>query len=348
MNAFQSEFSDGFIAARSVKATDPNLLWQGSFDFGLVGSSWDKRCTAISRCHSIRFESSVIVKPLTATPSAVLEAHHTNVHDFCSSNSELCNVLETDTETLNATYERIRSLFWSAVGDRDRATPARIFIDVSTCPRFLSLALLREALLSGIVSEVCLGYSEGKYPTAKPSYNGLEEIAFSDGAFQAIPVPGYYGEFEPSRGKLFIVSLGFDGWKTLNLLIRKEPERVLALLASPGGAEDYEDRALAANSALIERFRLTDEGILKATSGDAVEAWRRITEASLENLEEENIYYLCSGNKPHSIAFALRALSLESPTLLYNSPSKYLPLEIDFNGTFWMYSIKPAAGTVLG
>ena len=132
------------------------------------------------------------------------------------------------------------------------------------------------------------------------------------------------------------------------MLIRKEPERVLALLASPGGAPDYEERALTANAPLFERFGLAEENVLKATSGDAVEAWRNISTACLEDVERENIYYLCSGNKPHSIAFALRALSLESPTLLYNSPLKHLPLEVDFNGTFWMYSIKPAAGTVLG
>jgi hypothetical protein len=345
---FQTEFSDGVVAATSYSGKSPDELWTGTFDFGLVGVSWDKRCTAISKCNSISFNSVALVAPQTTVSLELLSSHREIVHDFCQSNSKLCNVLETETETLSGTFERIRSLFWAAVGEANRTAPAKIFIDVSTCPRYLSLALLREALFSGIVSEVCLGYSEGKYPEASPSYNDLEEIAFSDGAFQALPVPGYYGEFEPSKGRLFIVSLGFDGWKTLNLLIRKEPERVLTLLSSPGGSPDYEERALSANSALFERFGLSADNSLRATSGDAVEAWRKISEASLEDVEKENIYYLCSGNKPHSIAFALRALSLESPTLLYNSPLKHLPLDIDFNGKFWMYSIKPVAGTVLG
>ncbi len=343
-----TEFSDGLITARSFAAEDPNDIWKGYFDFGLVGVSWDKRCTAISKCKSLSFGSTALITPKTAVSLELLSSHYAIVYDTCHSRSELCNVLEAETETLSSTYERVRSLFWAAVGEANRTTPAKIFIDVSTCPRYLSLGLLREALFSGIVSEVCLGYSEGKYPEATPSYNDLEEISFSDGAFQALPVPGYFGEFEPSKGRLFIVSLGFDGWKTLNLLIRKEPERVLALLASPGGAPDYEERALSANAALFERFGLSSDNVLRATSGDAIEAWRKISEASLEDVEKENIYYLCSGNKPHSIAFALRALSLESPTLLYNSPLKHLPLDIDFNGNFWMYSVKPVAGTVLG
>jgi len=344
----QTEFSDGIVTATSYSGKNPDELWTGNFDFGLFGVSWDIRCTAIEKCNSISFSSVAIVIPKTKISIDLLSSHKARVSDFFQLNSKLCNLIETEKEILSATFERIRSLFWAAVGEASRTVPARIFIDVSTCPRYLSLGLMREALYSGIVSEVCLGYSEGKYPEAAPSYNGLEEISFSDGAFQALPVPGYYGEFEPSKGRLFIVSLGFDGWKTLNLLIRKEPERVLAMLASPGGALDYEVRALSANSALFERFGLSAENVLRATSGDAVEAWRRISEASLENVEQENIYYLCSGNKPHSIAFALRALSLESPTLLYNSPMKYLPLDIDFNGNYWMYSVKPTSGTVLG
>ncbi|WP_425252429.1 hypothetical protein ACPJXG_22775 [Janthinobacterium sp. NFX145] len=348
MSQKQTKFSDGIIVAESIKSDNPNSLWRGSFDFGLVGTSWDARCTAILGCDSIHFKSSILIKPLTTTSSPVLENNHSKVHNFLNSASGLCTVLEADTERLSDVYERIRSLFWAAIGEQERTFPASIFIDVSTCPRYFSLALLGEAFRSGQVDQICLGYSEGKYPDAKPSYNDLEEISFSDGAFQSIPVPGYYGEFEPSKEKLFFVSLGFDGWKTLNLLIRKEPERVVALLASPGGHTGYVERAMLANAALIERFRIPDEFILKATSGDAVEAWQRMTEAGVEKFNDENVYYLCSGNKPHSIAFALRAISLETPTLLYNSPVKYLPVEIDCNGTYWMYSIRPASGTVFG
>lgn len=344
----QTRFSDGLIVAESIKGDDQNALWKGNFDFGLFGTSWDNRCVAILECDSIRFKSSVLVRPPTTALGEVLQKNHSKVYDFFSSISTTCNVLEADTERLGQVYEHIRALFWAAIDEPGRIAPAKIFIDVSTCPRYFSLALLAEAFKSGQVDEICLGYSEGKYPDAKPSYNDLEEISFTDGAFQSVPVPGYYGEFEPSKGKLFLVSLGFDGWKTLNLLIRKEPERVVALLASPGGYSEYVERALLANNALIERFRIKDELILKATSGDAVEAWQRLTEANVERFDEENIYYLCSGNKPHSIAFALRAISLETPTLLYNSPVKYLPVEIDCSGSYWMYSVRPAAGTVFG
>ncbi len=343
-----SEFSNGIITASSAYSGNPDELWTGIYDFALIGTSWDKRCTAVTKCNNLEFRSSILLKPLTDEPSELLNAQHSQVVEFCEANSVSCHIMQANTGKLHETLEAIRAIFWAEIGREDRKEPAKVFIDVSTCPRYFSLALLGEAFRSGLVGEICLGYSEGKYPEAAPSYQDLEEISFTDGTLQAVPIPGFYGEFEPSKGKLFLVSLGFEGWKTLNLLIRKEPERVAALLASPGCAPGYEARARSANSALIERFGIADEQIMKATAGDAVEAWRSLTEAAVEDFDKENVYYLCAGNKPHSIALALRAISLELPTLLYSRPTKHLPVNVDFNGVYWMYNVKPLAGTVLG
>lgn len=346
MIQFASEFSDGVISARSSYSTDPRELWQGYFDFALIGASWDIRCMTVTNCDEIKFGSTVVIIPHAMDSSGI--AHADRVSDFCRDKSDQVDVVESMTSNLPDILGLIRAKLATEIGRANRTAPARVFIDISTCPRYFSLAILAEALRSGLVAEVLLGYTEGRYPVAAPSYNDLEEISFTDGALQAVPVPGFYGEFEPSKEKLFFVSAGFDGWKTLNLVIRKEPERVALLLASPGSLPEYESRTLAANSSLIERYDIRDQQIVRAPAGDAVEAWKRLTNTALEKFGSENVYYLCSGNKPHSVALALRAITMEIPTLLYNRPASHLPINVEVAGTYWTYSIRPAAGTVLG
>jgi len=346
MTQVVSQFSDGVIDAQSLRSSDPGELWQGYYDFALLGASWDKRCMAITQCNEIKFGSAVVLIPHAMDSSGTV--HADGVSAFCLEKGEKVDVIESESSNLPDTLGLIRARLAAEIGRSNRKSPARVFIDVSTCPRYFSLALLAEALRSGLVSEVALGYSEGHYPTAAPSYNDLEEVSFSDGAFQGVPVPGFYGEFEPRKGKLFLVSVGFDGWKTLNLLIRKEPERVVLLLASPGVLPDYERRTLAANASLIERFDVQDPDIVRAPAGDAVAAWKQLTNTAQEKFDNENVYYLCSGNKPHSVALALRAMVMESPALLYNRPARHLPVNIEVAGTYWTYVIRPAVGTVLG
>ena len=343
-----SEFSDDVIRANSKNSTNPNELWSGFFDFALIGTSWDKRCTAITRCSNITFETVVEVMPFHNDEVDSLADHHKSIGDFFRGNSNKFYSMHSKTSNLSETLAIIRGYLWAAIGNSDRKQAARVFIDVSTCPRYFTLAILGEAFRSGLVGEIFIAYSEGAYPDASPSYEDLEDISFTDGTFHAIPVPGFFGEFEPSRRDFFLVSTGFDGWKTLNLLIRKEPERVAALVASPGVNPDYERRARAANAPLFKRFGIVDEQVIKAVAGDAIDAWRKITTINLEKFDEENVNYLCSGNKAHSVALTLRAIVKESPALLYNRPTKHLPGNVECSGVHWAYSIQPANGTVFG
>lgn len=343
-----SEFSDGVIKAKSRNGTNSSELWNGFFDFAIIGTSWDKRCTSITKCTNLTFKTVVEVVPFDIEPIESLAENHQNVSEFCRANSSYFHTMEAKTSNLPETLAEIKRCLWLAIGNVDRKQAARVFIDISTCPRYFTLAILSEAFRSGLVEEIFVAYSEGVYPDAAPSYEGLEDISFTDGAFHAVPIPGFFGEFEPSKRDFFLVSTGFDGWKTLNLLIRKEPERVAALVASPGVSPDYERRALAANAALFSRFGIQEDRMIKAAAGDAIEAWKNITTMNLEHFDEENVNYLCSGNKAHSLALALRAIAKQSPAVLYNRPTKHLPSNVECSGVFWSYSIQPTSGTVFG
>lgn len=343
-----SKFSDGPICAISRSSSDQDELWGGFFDFALLGSSWDSRSIAITKCSRLTFGTAVEIAPFSEHPADSLATRHDAISEFCRSKSHHFYPEISRTSDLDQTYARVRGHFLGAVNDPERREAARLFIDVSTCPRYFTLALLNDAFRSGLVSEIVVAYSVGSYPDASPSYDDLEDITFTDGTFQSIAVPGFLGEFEPRKSSFFLVSTGFDGWKTLNLLIRKEPGRVAALVASPGVTPDHEHRLALANAPLYSRFGIDDTRIVKASAGDAVEAWQRMSDAAIENFDNENVYYLCSGNKAHSVALALRAIVKETPTLLYNRPEQHLPSDIKCSGTYWSYSIAPTAGTVFG
>lgn len=348
MKTLSAEFASASISAKSYRSTNPSNIWAGRFDFALVGSSWDKRCLAITTCDSITFKSALEIAPFTTDPPGLLGIHRHRINEFLSARSDIFDTRESETTNLPATLKDIRAEFWLAIGASDRRQPARVFIDVSTCPRYFSLAILYDALASGRVGEIVIGYSEAIYPNPSPSYADLEDISFTDGSFDAIPIPGYYGEFEPGNTSFYLVSTGFDGWKTLNLLVRKDPERVAVLAASPGARPEYEKRSEIANDGIFQRFGVTSPQIVKSPAGDAVAAWRSLNSAGLENFEKENTYYLCSGNKAHSVALALRTIETRRPTLLYNRPRRHLAGTVECSGIFWAYHIQPITGTVFG
>ena len=217
----------------------------------------------------------------------------------------------------------------------------RIFLDITTCPRYLSLAIIRELFFSGLVGEITVGYREGIYPAKPNTYEGVEDVSFKDGPTNSISVPGYFGDYEPALDKCYIVSVGFDGWKTLNQLVRRDPSRVAILVAQPTARSEYLERALSASQGIIDRFGVDGGDIILAASGDSVAAWRMLEGWSGLASPRYNHFLLCSGNKPHSLALALLAMSHPEFTLLYNRASRVVPIDVVPDVFHWAYKIQP-------
>jgi len=85
---------------------------------------------------------------------------------------------------------------------------------------------------------------------------------------------------------------------------------------------------------------IPDEQIIAARAGDAIEAWRKMAERPPDNFSRENSCYLCRGTKPHALALGLRALSLGTPTVLYNVPERHKVVDVKPAGHFWRYDIR--------
>jgi hypothetical protein len=214
----------------------------------------------------------------------------------------------------------------------------RLFIDLSTCPRFLSLGLASSTLASGIAQEVTFFYAEGNYPEEASEESRYE--LFTEGGWDAVPIPSLEGEWAPTKRRAYVVSVGFEGSKTLRLISREEPDDVYILFPDPGVRPEYVERAWDRNVALIRQLRDSESDVIRANAGDAIAAWKTLDHACKDKPEEQNVYYVCCGTKPHSLALALRAMVLRYPAVLYIVPDRHKVVIVDPLGIFWRFDIK--------
>jgi hypothetical protein len=220
---------------------------------------------------------------------------------------------------------------WSRIG-----RPLRIFIDLSTFSRFYAMAILAACLSEGSASNITIFYSEGLYRKAA---NDSEEIAFSRGRWRTVTVPFLDGICDPGKQKYYLVSVGFEGAKTLQVVSREDPDRISILFPNPGYLPEYVGRTEEANQVLKERFQVPRDQIINVRAGDAVETWKRLDEAEVERPEKENTFYLSCGTKPHAVGLALRALCVGHPAVLYRVPIEHRVVDIAPNGIYWTYNI---------
>lgn len=340
----ESTFNGMSITAQSFMSREIEPLWDRTYDLSIIATSWDKRCLCITNAQRLFLGHCVMVIPDAKDSIGLRDEHDPKLHDFARLNSKTMEPLNLATGDMGA-WPRLRKIFRNFFSENSMPGGARVFIDLSTCPRFLTLGLLKEALLSGLVRSIDFAYSEGIYPPPPASYDGIEEISFRDGPIRAVPIPGFLGDFEPGVDKLIVASIGFDGWKTLNLLTREEPDAVAVLIASPAASPDYELRATRSNAALIQRFLVNEEEMLRARAGDAIAAASVLRRAREVMTGRRNTYYLCAGNKPHSLGLALDAMTSDSVTLLYVKPTRHTPVKVEPSGVFWRYTVSQSVLT---
>jgi hypothetical protein len=327
-------FQRGFLRAQSRQSTDVSELFDGEFDVLVLSPSWDSRCTSICGAIRMRTRRAVVLRYSVSDAEGRQRAHREVLEVFADL------VSKGSVAPISGDSKEI-SAFWSALLEllaRERVEvgrPLRVAFDASSCPRFLTAATLGTCLSSGLASAVSIFYAEGVYPERA----GSQSVAFSRGKWETVAVPSFLGEYDPGKRRLYLVSVGFEGHKTLRAVNAADPDRVSILLPDPGVQDGYVQRAIDSNRQLIESYCIPDDQIVRVAAGDAVAAWKALSERSLEDPENENVYYLCCGTKPHAIGMALNALTLGFPALLYNIPEEHVAVSISAAGLFWRYDV---------
>jgi hypothetical protein len=326
----------GYLTGSSSISTDLDALVAGQYDVAILVPSWDKRSLCLTKTTRLRADSAIVIVFDGKDEFGLRDAHDPILLEFAHKQFPIVRIVSGTSLNLHALWRLVLRELVEVFGNVRR--PLRIFIDGSACTRYILLAVIATTLKSGLASEVSVMYAEGTYQ-ANPEGLG-QHIVFTDGTWKSLAIPGLEGRYIPDLNRFYLVSLGFEGWKTMRAVTRADPDRVSVLHGDPGTQPDYADRSLRENSALLEHFRVPQDQIVRAHAGDAIQAWRALCAASLERTDRENSYFLCSGTKAHSLALALRAMTLQSPAVLYNLPESHRVMPIEPNGRYWRFDIR--------
>ena len=331
-----SEFVSNYLHGESFLGESAKDLIEGEFDVVVMTSSWDRRCASLTSCDSIKAKYSLLLLFDTRDNLGLRDKHDLHLKTYlnliCSENPKLVKGRSEDVEVMWG------NIFMNILKIRQLVSrPLNILIDLSACPRYYALAMLGGCIRSGIAAQITFFYAEGVYESPKEKLEVIE-FSFTQGKWKTVPVPFLDGSYVPEKEKFYLVSVGFEGAKTMRVLNKEDPDRVSLLFPDPGTHPGYVEKTEAINRSIIEEFKIPPEQIVRAKAGDAINAWKKLSENNLER-ENENIHYLCCGTKPHALGQALRAISLGHPSVLYNVPESHTVTSIYPSGQYWRFTI---------
>lgn len=333
-----STFRDGVLCGESFRSASTEALVEKNYDIAFFVSSWEERCLCFAQSEGWMTESAVLLLFSDKDKGGARDKHDAILQTHVRTSAKSVSVVTGRSIDIDIVWESIFNHILTMYKQKKR--PLRILLDSSTCPRYYALAIVGACMTEGITEKISVAYAEGTYPDQTTGRHGAEEIKLTDGHWKAVAIPYYEGSYSPRKNRFYLTSVGFEGWKTLRVVSRADPDRVSVLFPDPGFKPEYAERTKEANKDLIKLFCIPNDQIVSAAAGDAIGAWNALTDASLERKDSENAYFLCCGSKPHSLALGLRALALGYPAVLYNLPEGHSAVSVVSNGVFWRYDLK--------
>jgi hypothetical protein len=336
VSKLRESFRQAYLQGESRSSGRVDDLASGKYDLLIATSSWDRRCVSlleaeISAAHGIGvfFENRGKL--------GLRDEHDPAIESFLKTSCREITRIEKPSEDLVGLWQQL----WTATLNcyRQQRHPLHVLLDLSTCPRYYAMAFLAQGLHQGILASLTCFYAEGIYPP-DPTENPGDQ--FTAGRWETRSVPMLAGTADPGNDRVFVVSVGFEGPKTFRVVSSDDPDHVVVLLPDPAVQKDYVDRTRKSNRLLFEEYGVGEKETLRAPAADAIAAWKTLSEANLGK-DDVNLFYLCSGTKPHSMAMALHAQVEQRPTVLYPKPVGHRETEIAPSGTYWAYVIRDLA-----
>lgn len=324
-------FDLGYLKLESC-CCRPETQLSRVFDLGFVVSGWEERCVTVTQtpltfreAFMIRFEQDGEVCFKTPYDSALWEWLSARTgHGACR---RLTGSLSDTSLLLGEIHKIIQA------AQTRKGRPLKVFLDMTSCPKHVFLDILAFSLADALCSHVCLTYGEGEY------HSNRSKLVFASGDWDSAIVPGYRGMPDPERRRFFLVSLGFEGERSLRMVSRYEPDRVSLLVPFPGFCSDYSRRAVENASLLVDEYRIPDDQVRRAPAADVAAALETLQDPGIYRKGTEEITFLCLGTKPHALAMGLHATQNPETILLYNRPARYELVEATFSGRWWVYTI---------
>lgn len=330
-----TKFNDRHLNAVSVRASSVDALFpeEMSYDVVIVVPSWDHRSKSILNASKIHADLGIIISFTDRDNLGITNESEILLTEFLGTRCENTTHIKGDSRDTQLIWTQLFSYIENYAIQKN--TALRILFDISTCPRYYFLGLVAECFRHGIAVEFSCLYAEGEYPKDSPADR---HDLFTRGGWDSIPIPGLEGEWDPEKKRCYLVSIGFEGTKTLRLVSRSEPDRLIVLFPDPAVLEGYTERTRIRNKMLFENY--PDRKELRASAADAVDTWKILSENEEEKTNEENTFFVCCGTKPQSLGMTLRAMMKPECAVLYIVPDHHQVVETKPSGFYWRYDIR--------
>lgn len=328
-----TEYRRAWLYGASEQGDTPSELIDGHYDLLMTTASWDSRCLCLLGC-DVTADSAVGVFFSNRGEGALRDSHDPKIEEFLARAAEKSTSIRRGSDEL----EDLWADLWKAVEDAAGAAgrPLRVLLDLSTCPRYFAMALIAGGFRSHLVGELVVFYADGKYP-ARTEDDPHEPFTY--GRWDTVPVPLLEGQANPGLPRHYVVSLGFEGSKTVRAVSSEGADNVTVVFPRPGVAAEYEERTMQENRILLADFGIAEDDVIFAPAGDAVATWRALTEHRARWTSDDALY-LPAGTKPHAVAMALDAMLGGDVSVMYAKPATHKETAIEPLGHYWRFTIR--------
>ncbi len=332
-----THFSKNYLRGSSKKFKKINKIGPQKYDIGIFIPSWDQRCLSIIEAKNLFFNNVIVVFLKKKDQLGFRDTHDQLILEYLNNHSNRIKKIEgvsTDTDKLEKLITN--EIFEIYLKEK---IPLDIFYDLSTSPRFYALSIFSYISLKGLFKKVNYFYAEGDYPKDQGDKGGFKNN-FSRGSWKTVEIPYVLGKRYPYRKTMLLVSVGFEGVKTLQLVDSEEPDSVSVLFPGPGYHKDYNEVTYEFNEKLFKQYKIDNSHIFKVHAGDAIGVWKKLENSEFDKPTEQNVIYLCCGSKPHALGMCLKAITSGYPIIKYRIPDEHQFIDIKPNGTYWMYEVE--------
>lgn len=320
-----TDFAFGHIHGTSERFESPEDLGSEHYDLVIVAASWDARCAVVTTL-PITSDRCVLIVPPNDPPD---EGRARNERRLTAWVDETCESVTT----LNYDGDLEDALGLLAVQVREQLQKPRckVLVDMSACARFLSLGILWLLQHDGVAGTIDVLYAEGDHTEALQdgSYADSEEAGWT-----LESIPGYEGDWYPTRSTSVLISAGFDASRVSQILELNDVSRIGVLFGIPGVLDSFEGEALSRNKAWIDA--IGPHETIKQPAGDAIAVWQQLVDWGTY----DNVRALLGGPKAHSLGIALACITTGRFGLLYLRPRTRRPKSIDPLGPVWRYRLR--------
>jgi hypothetical protein len=247
----------GILGTSFVSDLEESVV-DGAYDVVILSSSWDNRCVSVSQRANIGAELVILVLPEHRDLLGLRERNDRVLLEFAKTISKQVVTIGGNSNMIEPFWSQIHERIVLAA--RKKGDAVSVLVDASACPRYITLATVAMCFRDALCKRIEILYADAKYGEE----NGDTPLSFSGGSWRMLAVPGLIGEGDPGKKRFYLVSVGFDGSRTMRVVSKADPDRVSLFFPDPGVLPEYTERAYKENSSIIEEFRIPESQLVKA------------------------------------------------------------------------------------